>query len=230
MRPSRVLIAGLVVFLAIPAAVRSADPVEEALQQGARGLAKKAALLINLLDVLDRKTEKLGEAKLKTMGRPTLESLHLEARFKVPEVSVDAHVTNAVGGVEVPGRRVTVRLRVDCEVRCSMNLERIRIEKGKGSAPSVTVTLPDCEVLGILPKAEDADVEVHYGKLRSKKRDAKKAEALERRLLDEARDRAVERFRSESLKSYRTEVARELERQLKARFPKVAVTVKNAKP
>src|SRR5262245_11703956 len=177
MRP-RILFAGLIVALVCPAA-RAVDPVQEALNRGARGVAQKAALLLDVLKALDRKTEQQGEAKLKTMGRPTLASLHLEARFTVPEVSVESHVTNAVRGIEVPGRRVTVRLRVDCVVRCSMNLERIRIEKGKGSVPSITVTLPECEVSGVLPNAEDADVEVHYGKLRSKKHDARKAEVLE---------------------------------------------------
>jgi hypothetical protein len=197
-----------------------------ALEKQARKFAGRVAPLLDLAEFLDRVTERRGGPRARLTRRATLKSLHLEARFHVPQVEVEDYLTNRVFGREVPGRRVAVKVRVDCEVRCSLDLGKIKVRLDRDYPDTVEIILPDFEVTATFPKGAEATYEVDYGRLRSPYIDSGAGAGLRKEMYKEVKRQAVEEFTQGSLSTYRREVARELQRQLRSKFPRARIHVK----
>jgi hypothetical protein len=225
-----VLLAGWVavgVVLASGTAARAGSvgkiPVADIAKYATR-LGKQAAPYLELVALADQVTTREGVTKVRA-GKPALESLRLDARFRLP-VEVENYVTNAVLFAEVPGRRVAVRLRVDCLVYCSLDLSGFRVERDRDYPDTVVIRLPEFEVEAAPAAVVAADCRIDYGRLRTRWLDSDKAGALREKLLKAAREKAAEEFRATALPAYRQEFANQLQRQLRARFPTLRIHVR----
>jgi hypothetical protein len=198
-------------------------PAAELVKYAAR-LGKRAAPYLELLQLADELTTCEGGVQFHSAGKPVLESLHLEARFRLPAVEVEDFVTNAIFATEVPGRRVSVRLRIDCVVHCSLNLSKFRVERDRDYPDTLVVHVPDVDVRATLPQ-EKATYSVDYGRLRSRLLDSDKADDLKKKLYRAACDRAAREFRATSLPLYRDELVKRIQAELRARLPRWRIHV-----
>jgi hypothetical protein len=192
------------------------------LTRTAARLGRQAVPYLELVALADELTTHTAGPQAHTAGKPALESMHLEARFRVPVVAED-HLTNSLLSLEVPGRRVSVRLRVECIVHCTLDLANFRTER-KGAA--VTVRLPELETHVTVPDGDEPAWVVQYGLLRSRWLDADRADLLGRRLVEAARARAAEEFRRDWLPALRRALAGAVEGELMARHPGLRVRVR----
>jgi hypothetical protein len=198
-------------------------PVAEILRYAGK-LGRKATPYLELLALADEVTTREGGVVVRTAGKPALESLHLEARFRL-RVEVEDYLTNAVLFAEFPGRRVWVRLRADCLVHCTLDLGGFRVERDRDYPDTVVVRLPPMEVRATLPPDVEKACRVDYGRLRTRWFDADRADALRQKLARAARERAEQEFTAAALPAYRVALAREVQRQLRARYPRLRVYV-----
>lgn len=216
------LTAGAALALAAPAPAAPPSPARVArLTRTAARLGRQAVPYLELVALADELTTHTAGPRAHTAGKPALESMHLEARFRVPVVAED-HLTNSLLSLEVPGRRVSVRLRVECVVHCTLDLAGFRTER---RGDTVTVRLPEVETHVSVHDGEPAWV-VQYGRLRSRWLDADRADLLGRRLLEAARARAAEEFRRDWLPALRRALADAVEGELRARHPGLRARVR----
>jgi hypothetical protein len=199
-------------------------PAADLIKHAAR-LGKKAAPYLELLQLADEVTTREGGVRFHMAGKPVLEALCLEARFRLPAVEVEDFVTNAIFSAEVPGRRVSVRLRLDCIVHCSLDLGQFRVERDRDYSDTFVVYVPPIEVRATLPRESAVAYQVDYGHLRSRLLDSDRADDLKRKLYRAACERAVQEFRKASLPLYRNELVKQLQRALRARFPGLRIHV-----
>jgi hypothetical protein len=195
-------------------AAGAAPPVAESLKPLglARDLADAAALL-------DRLTEVKGWPEVRAGGAPALEALELSARFHALAVEVRNHITNEVFGREVPGRRVEVVIKVDCVVCCTIDARAVEIVPDPDYPDTVIVTLLPARVSADFADGAEAEYEVEYGGLRNRLLDGDKAAELRREIYAAARRQAADTFGEASLPGFCDELARELEKLLRKKFP-----------
>ena len=124
-------------------------------------------------------------------------------------------VANEVFGTEVPGRRVAVTVKVDCVVRCTIDLHAIEIAPDPDYPDTVVVTLPPVRVSADFGEGAEAE----YGRLRNSLLDGEKAAELRREMYAAARRKAADSFGEVSLLAFRDEPAREVEKLFRKQFP-----------
>lgn len=185
-----------------------------------------ADVIGQLLQELDRVTLRRGTPLVRLGAQLDVESVRLVTTFRVRGVEVEDYLTNEVLGMEVPGRRVQVTVRLDCLVHCMLNVGAIRIAADPDYPDTIEVQLPKLELKGEFPEGEEAAYEVVYGGLRSPWLDRDKASELRRKMYQEARKRAVASFREGDAARHQAMVAREVERLLRAQFPDKRIHVK----
>jgi hypothetical protein len=137
------------------------------------------------------------------------------------------HLSNEVLGREVPGRRVDVVVTVDCVVRCTIDPRAIEIMADPGYPDTVVVTLPPVRLSADFAEGAEAAYEVGYGRLRSPLLDREKAAGLRREMYAAARQKAADALSASLLPAFRDELARELERLLRKKFPGQRIHVRD---
>jgi hypothetical protein len=209
------------VLLSPATAAPPVAPVVKAL-----GLARDLA---DAVPLLDRLTAVKGRPAVRTAHGPTFEGLELSARFRVPGVEVRDHISNEVFGLEVPGRHVEVVIKVDCVVRCTIDPGAIEIAPDPDYPDTVVLTLPPVRVSADFAEEADAEFEVEYGRLRNRWLDGEKAAELRREMYAAAKRQATETFGAEALPASRDELARELEKLLRKKFPDKRIYVRGGR-
>src|SRR6478752_4742549 len=118
-----VLSAAFVPNRVVCAAESSAGLTKEGVLKHAKKMAKQTQTLLALADLLDELTKTKGELVLKSAGKaPVTEKTFFGVEFRVPQVEFEDSVTNKVFGTEVPGRRVSVKIWLDVEVECRIDV------------------------------------------------------------------------------------------------------------
>src|SRR5262249_31370616 len=212
--------------LAVLPSVAAAGPPPVDVVKGAVELAQDLSFAA---DLLDRLTEVKGRPSVRADQARVLEALELSARVRVRGVEVRDFLSNEVFGQEVPGRRVDVLVKVDCIVRCNIDLREIQVALDPDYPDTVMITLPSMRVS--VDYAEDtlAEYEVEYGVLRSPLLDHGKAAALRREMYAAARQKAADIFESKFMPVFREELAHELEKLLRMTFPKKRIYVRGGR-
>jgi hypothetical protein len=199
-------------------------PVAEIIKVAGR-LGRQAAPYLELLQLVDELTTHQGGPAIHTVGRPSFESLHLDARFSFPGVVVEDFVTNSLLFLELPGRRVSVRAQVDCQVHCTLDLGHLRAERDREYPDTILVNLPELEVTATVAPAGPT-YQVDYGRLRTHWVDYDRVDGLKHKLCEVAQDWVVREFKKAHLAAYRRELARAIEGELRARHPGLRVYVR----
>jgi hypothetical protein len=179
--------------------------------------------------LLDRLTEAKGHPAARAGRSPAFERFELSARFRVPGVEVRDHVTNEVFGREVPGRRVEVVVKVDCVVRCTIDPAAVTVAPDPDYPDTVVVTLPPVRVSADFAEGAEAEFEVEYGLLRNPWWDGEKAAEPRREMYAAAKRQAAATIEGESLAAFREEMARELEKLLRKKFPGKRIYVRSGR-
>jgi hypothetical protein len=184
-------------------------------------VARRTEAVIAVADLLDELTRTKGELALKSAGRkPVVEKTYFGVEFRVPEVEFEDCFTNAVFGAEVPGRRVSVTIRVDCQVDCRVDAANIRVARHEDYEDTVVITVPTIEVIGRVPEGREYRYEVDYGRLRSKWLSGEEAREFRKGMVAGAARKAADEFRrGPMMKEFRKGFKRELRRYLKPAFP-----------
>ena len=220
-------LAVLVVFLAPPAFAGTPNVAEEAKRiPGLGPLVARVQAVLKVARVLDRATETRGRTRVTAAALPEPVGMCLVTTFRVRKVRVENYLTNKVFGKEIPGRRVSATVTVDCLVAVSLDVKRIKVEPDPNSPDLVRVTLPTFDLSADFAPGADATYEVSYGKLRNKWFSRKKAEELRKTMYREAKDKAARQFAGAGLSVFRRELIRALEHELHAHFPYHRITVR----
>jgi hypothetical protein len=176
---------------------------------------------------LDKLTEQQGEAELTSAGgAPVLEKLKLVAQFRVPDVVVQDYLTNTICYLEVPGRRIATTIRIDCQVECSLDLKKVKVERDPDHEDTLTIVLPELEIRATIPKGTEYHYDTDYGGLRSQYLDSGTAKELRERTVRKAEELAEERFRQESHSAFRSTLTRELQESLRKQLAPLRVHIK----
>lgn len=88
-------------------------------------IAQKLIPLLNAPDLLRGLTRSKGGAEGKIVQAPRLQGLNLSVVYH-QESAEEWWVADTVFGYEVPGRRITVKVRVKCEVRVEFDLNELK--------------------------------------------------------------------------------------------------------
>jgi hypothetical protein len=192
--------------------VWAAEP--SALGKAAKRTVPYAQLLQELAGLLDEVSTKKGAVRARVTSKK--ERTGIEVTVVTREtVELTSDFTNKILGIAVPGRRVSLWVRVEVEVRAGFDCKRVRVQVDPDYADTVVVILP-------LPRwaadfAEDAEAEywVGYGRLRSKWVDSQAAAEFRKQLYAEAKAEALRKRRGEEA----IMPLRELEKDLRKRFP-----------
>ncbi|MCS6897417.1 MAG: hypothetical protein NZM29_05535 [Nitrospira sp.] len=113
---------------------------------------------------------------------------YLLPKYRFTEGSI-----STVLGQEVPGRQLTVEIRVDCEVDC-----RVKVSEASISwidQKTLKLTLPEVEVIGRVPKGRVYEWVAEHGALRVRAMDADEVTRMRKRMLSEAAEIAAAEFK-----------------------------------
>jgi hypothetical protein len=228
MLASKVLLAQVASFVLLfgPSSIRADEtrPVKLTKETAlglARDMAKRTNTVLEMADLLDELTKTRTGIVLKSAGRtPVAEKTLFGVEFRVPEVEFEDAVTNTAFGAEIPGRRVSVKLWVDCDVECRVNVANIKLARHEDYADTVILTLPKLEVIGHVPEGREYRFETDFGVLRNKWWDSEVARSMRKEMLSKAgRKAANELANSEMMVEFRKGVKRELRAVLRPTLP-----------
>ncbi len=193
---------------------------EDALKQ-AKTIAGRVHGALMLAELLDELTRTRGDLTLKSAGRRAVpEKTFFGVEFLVPDVEFEDFVTNKVFGGEVPGRRVEVKIWLDCDVECRVDVGNIKIARHEDYEDTILVILPKPELIGRVPEGREYRYQVDYGWLRAKWLDSDEARSVRKEMVSRAARKAGEEFsKSEALVEFRKGLKRELRAFLKTTLP-----------
>jgi hypothetical protein len=186
----------------------------------AKAVAKRLSDVIALADLLDELTKTKGELILKSSGRPVAERAFFGVEFLVPNVEFEDSVTNTVFGKEIPGRRVAIKICVDCDVECRVEVGSIKLVRHDDYEDTAWIVVPKPELIGRVPEGREFTYEVDYGRLRAKWLDSDEARAVRKEMLTKAARKAADDFSKNDLMiEFRKGLKRELRTFMKASVP-----------
>lgn len=215
-----------------PASKSEASLLEKATKaggvKGAKKIAGKISPLISLAEMLDEATKTTEGVKLKSKGStPVREGTYFGVKYTVPGMSFTDSYTNTVFGEEVPGRRVTATITLDCEIDCQVMVDDMTFAWSKEKPKTLIVTLPPITVIGSVPKDRTCSFEVDYGFARSMTLNKDDAKELREQMRAKAGAEAAKRFKQgEAFKALQEGLQSELHEFISAGCPKdTTVTV-----
>jgi len=187
----------------------------------AKDVAKRTQGALGIVDLLNELTKAKSELTLKSAGRtPVAEKTFFGVEFLVPQVEFENSVTNSVFGIEVPGRRVSVKIWLDCDVECRVDVANIKIARHEEYEDTVVVIIPKLELIGRVPEGRDYKYEVDYGQLRAQWIDSDEARTVRKEMVAKASRKAAEEFsKGEVMVEFRKSFKRELRAFVKPSLP-----------
>jgi hypothetical protein len=184
--------------------------------------AKEVSTTIDIAEILDELTKTEGELALVSLGRnPVKKGTFIGTEFLVPQVEFEDHISNKLSGWEIPWRRVNVKICIDCDVECRVNISDIKFARDESYEDTVVVTVPELELIGRVPQGREFQYEVDYGALRAQWLDSENARILRKKMVSGATRKAVEELRNDQkIVEFRKEFKRDLHALLKRTLPK----------
>lgn len=217
----------LLATLSLPTLVSAEDKIstpglsrEDALKH-AKNVAKRTQAVLSFAELVDELTKTKGELTVKSAGRtPVAEKTFFGVEFLVSGVEFEDSVTNKLFGTEVPGRRIAVKICLDCNVECRVDVSNIKITRHEEYNNTVVVVVPKLELIGRLPEGKEYTYEVDYGNLRAKWIDSDEARVVRKEMVAKAALKAAQEFgKSEVMVEFRKGFKAELGRLLKTTLP-----------
>lgn len=184
-------------------------------------MAKRTHGALALAELLDELTKTKGDLTLKSAGKtPVAEKTFFGVEFLVPEVEFEKSITNTVFGQAVPGRKIAVKIWIDCDVECRVDVANIKIARHEEYEDTVLIVVPKLELIGRVPDDREYKYEVDYGNLRAKWIDSDEARTVRKEMVNNASRKAAEDFgKSEVMVEFRKGFKRELRAFLKLSLP-----------
>lgn len=208
----------LLLVLVLPTSVRADGKTNEK----ALKLVKHLSRAMDVVELLDEVTKTKGEITLKSAGKPIAERTFFGVEFLVPNVEFEDYVTSAAFGKEIPGRRVTVTMCVDCDVECRIDLGKIKVVRHEEYEDTTVIVIPPMELIGRVPEGRKYDYTVSYGKVRSKWLwlDSGAGRAVRSEMETKVANKAAEDFaKSDLMNTFRKDFKRELRANIKPSVP-----------
>ncbi|MDB5306950.1 MAG: hypothetical protein JWO38_1152 [Gemmataceae bacterium] len=194
--------------------------------RGAKKIAGKVNPLLTVSELMDEATTTTDGVKLKSRGStPVREKTYFGVRYTVPKVTFTDYYTNTVLGREVPGRRVTVTITVDCNVDCQVLVDEITFAWSKDKPKTLIVTVPPIEVVGSVP-SQEYPYEVYYGEARNRDLNTDDAKVFRKEMIRKVGDVATDEFKKgEVFKALEEGLQSELQEFIAAGCPKGTTVV-----
>jgi hypothetical protein len=171
-------------------------PTKEGGQAGAKKLVESCIFLIKVAEKLDELTTTKDGVKLISNGStPQRQKTYFGIKYLVPKVTISDFYTNTVLGREIPGRRVTVKITVDCDVDCRILVDDITFAWSKDKPKTLIVTLPPLDLSASVPKGRKYDYDVEYGSARNPDRNSSDAMSFRKEMIRKVGDVAKEEFK-----------------------------------
>jgi len=146
----------------------------------------------------------------------------LVSKHRIKDVVLEQSEVDTFLGATIPGRSIKVRVRVDVELQCWLELGQVRTEMDPDFPDTFRVVLPAItKVVPAFPDDELADYKVQYGALtiRNPERAKEMRRALYRAALDAA---GRETWRMSGLKE---QTRAQLQQSLRNQFPGKRISV-----
>ena len=139
----------------LPATIESAAKTAKKFAERLNFALELSKLLIN---------EKADGLKVKSDGSsPEVLGSYFGVTFKVTNVTAANSYVDTILGYEVPGRRVTVTVTVDCIVECKIDCGNIKCFWSKDEPRTLVITIPPIEIAASIPPGQEYSYMVEYG-------------------------------------------------------------------
>jgi len=179
-----------------------------------------------LFTLADQASARHSPPEVRLPGSSSLEAIQLRVIYRIPNLTIDGYRTNEVLGTEVPGRHISVSIRVDVLVHFILDVQKMQLRQDPDYADSCELVLPRPTVTTEFPDNELADYIVEYGALHVPYFSQDLARELRAGLYSKGRDKAQARFRQEVEPALRDDTVRELQKVLRQHFPKKRIYVR----